>query len=158
MGDLLIRELGVTRFFGAADLGTAHLLEGWANPEPAHNWNEGFDAALRLKLETPPDFPCQLTIEARPHLAPGLSRQDVTFYFNGLRLGFWRLESPSLYMLETIIEPEYWLKRPGDTRGLCIWHLPGSTRPSDVSDAQDERLLGLCFLTLTLSRRPARKL
>jgi hypothetical protein len=155
MGELLIRELGLTRFFGAADLGAANLSHGWASPEPAHNWNEGFDASLILKLETPPEQVCLLTIEAKPHLAAQLTRQDVTFYFNGLRLGFWRLETPALAALEVEIEPEYWLKRAGETLGRCTWHLPDSTRPSDISDQQDERLLGLCFQTLTLSRRPA---
>jgi hypothetical protein len=155
MGELLIRDFGVTRFFGAADLGAVNLREGWANPETAHNWNEGYDASLLLKLETSPDFPCVLIIEAKPYLAPGLIRQDVTFYFNGLRLGFWRLDKPALAVLEVGIEPEYWLKRPGEALGLCAWHLPDSARPSDVSGAGDERLLGLCFQTLTLSRRPA---
>jgi hypothetical protein len=151
-------KLGITRFFGLGDLGGHNLLDGWAMPEANHNWNDGYDTSLSLHLPEPPDAPCILTVEVRPYLVTGLAHQDVTLFFNGHRLGFWRLDKDESTQLTSVIEPEFWLHRGAGATGTCTWHLPHSTRPSALSPVQDHRLLGLCFLSLTLApRRVARR-
>ena len=44
-------EPGVIRLFGAADIGTAGMLMGWSQPEDGHNWNDGVEAVLAVRLE-----------------------------------------------------------------------------------------------------------
>jgi hypothetical protein len=146
-------ELGITRYFGLGDISGKSLLHGWAVPEETHNWNDGYDTSLTISLPNPPETVCVLTIEGRPHLAPGLSRQDITLFFNGRRLGFWRLDRLEGFHLAAEIEPEFWLMRQRGVFGKCIWHLPDSTRPSAISGIQDDRLLGLCFQSITIGRK-----
>jgi len=146
-------KLGITRFFGLGDLGGHNLLDGWALPEANHNWNDGYDAALALHLTTPPETACILTVGVRPYLVAGLAHQDVTLFFNGYRLGFWRLDRDEESQLSSTIEPEFWLNRVPGAAGTCTWHLPNSTRPSALSPVQDHRLLGLCFQSMTLAPR-----
>ena len=151
--------LNTTRFFGLGDLGGHNLLDGWAIPEANHNWNDGYEASLALTLSEPPETACILTMEVRPYLVAGLAQQDVTLFFNGHRLGFWRLDRDGGYHLASTIEPEFWLNRPHGASGTCTWHLPNSTRPSALSPVQDHRLLGLCFQSMTLAtkRLPSRR-
>jgi hypothetical protein len=148
-------ELGVTRYFGRGDMSGKNLLSGWAEPETNHNWNEGPEAILLLRLPELPEEPCTLAIEGRPYIATGLPRQDITLFVNGYRISFWRLLSADRIRLEAEIEPEMWLNRRGGALARCVWHLPDSTRPIDISDAQDERQIGFCFQSLLLQpRRP----
>jgi hypothetical protein len=100
-----------------------------------------------------PEAPCTLNVEVRPYLVTGLARQDVTLYFNGYRLGFWRLERDQGAHLQAVIEPEFWFNRARGAVGTCTWHLPNSTRPSSLSPVQDHRLLGICFQSMTLAAK-----
>jgi len=147
-------ETGTTLYFGRNGQAGKTLLEGWAHPEEHHHWNDGFEASLDVRLAIPPSAALQLTVEVRPHLGPGLTRQDVTLYFNGFRLGFWRLERLDGYTLSAEIEPEFWLKRDGIAWGKCTWHLPNSTMPSTLARTEDNRLLGLCFQSFGLGPLP----
>jgi len=148
----LVAEFGITRFFGLGDIAGRNLASGWAVPEEKHNWNDGLEASLTLTISETPTAPCVLSIEARPHLAPGLDHQDVTFYFNGYRIGFWRLNHLSGVILEAEIEPEFWLTRGSGAFARCNWHLPDSVIPSEVTSIRDDRQLGLCFQSMTLTR------
>lgn len=153
MNQLLVADLGLTFFFGRGGMTEKNLLDGWALPEENHNWNDGFEASLAVALPALPDTTCILQTEVRPHLGAGVTRQDVTLYFNGYRLGFWRLDSLEAGRLEAEIEPEYWLKRSGGVFGKCTWHLPDSIRPREIANTQDDRLLGLCFRSITIARK-----
>jgi hypothetical protein len=148
----LALEIGVPRRFGLADIGPEQLRGGWSPPEAAHNWNDGYEAELTLAISALPDAVCTLSIEGRPHLAGSIARQDVTLFFNGRRLAFWRLDRLDGYTLRADIEPEYFLRRHGGGFGKCAFHLPDSVRPCDVSAVADARRLGFCFQTLTLTR------
>ncbi|HQT46001.1 MAG TPA: hypothetical protein PLY97_02165 [Acidocella sp.] len=150
-----LRRAGVTKNFGSGG-DMAELGDGWAWPEDNQNWNDGYEASLKIALPSAPENPCTLLLEALPHLASGVAYQDVTFYFNGFRLGFWRLDTANSQVLEVIIEPELWFKRYGGGLGICTWHLPNSTKPSDISNSQDQRRLGLCFQSLTIHHNLSR--
>jgi hypothetical protein len=146
-------ELSLVQFFGIGSADALGLKEGWAWPEENHIWNDGYEATLNISLPAVPNAVYKLIFEARPHLAPGLERQDVTLYFNGHRVGFWRLEESGGVTLEADIEPEFWFKRQGVAVGKCTWHLPNSTKPSDIKETQDNRLLGLCFQSMMIARK-----
>jgi hypothetical protein len=149
-------ELDATIFFGRNGLADKYLLQNWAQPEESHHWNDGIEPSLALFLATPPATRLFFSVEIRPHLGAGLPRQDVTLYFNGLRLGFWRLERLDGFRLTAEIEPEHWLPREGGAWAKCTWHLPYSTAPSALAKTQDHRLLGLCFQSLALTLAPPR--
>jgi len=149
-------ELDATLFFGRDGLARKNLLQHWAQPEESHHWNDGIEPSLALFLGLRPATRLYLTVEVRPHLGPGLPRQDVTLYFNGFRLGFWRLERLDGFRLTTEIEPEFWFGREGGAWAKCTWHLPNSTAPSALAPTQDHRLLGLCFQSLALTLAPPR--
>jgi hypothetical protein len=148
-------EPGVTRFFGLGDIAAKSLLSGWAAPEDNHNWNDGLDAALLISLRQRPDDTHVLAVEGRPFITAGLGRQDVTLFVNGFRVGFWRLTDGANCRLEAELEPEVWMIRRGVAVAKCVFHLPDSTRPSDISSVQDHRQIGFCFQSLTIQpRRP----
>jgi len=150
----LVMEPGVTRFFGLGDIAGKSLLEGWASPEQNHNWNDGIETSLGVLLPVVPETACVLDVEARPHLAEGLPMQEATLYLNGFRLGYWRLDRLDGFRLTAVIEPEFWLKRQGGGYAKCTWHLPNSTRPSALTQTQDNRLLGICFQSIVVNRVP----
>ncbi len=146
----IVCELGITRLFGRADIGTKGLTEGWSACEDGHNWNDGPDTKLTLSTESVPTEPVVLAIEGLPYLATGVKRQRITLYANGYRVGFWSLAENKIHTLQALIEPEQWLSRDG--RGLLklVWHLEDSVKPIDIGDAQDHRQLGFCFRSLSL--------
>ncbi len=69
----------------------------------------------------------------------------MTLYVNGFRVAFWRIYDMDKKILQAEIEPEYWLSRHGGAYAKCVWHLPNSVRPSDLTDADDQRQIGFCF-------------
>ena len=143
-------EQGVTRCFGTGDIGTAGLVQGWAAPEPAHNWNDGPQASLLLAVPRPAAA-CQLVLEGVPLSVAGHTRQDVTCYVNGLRLGFWRLTSPHLVQLAVRLETAHFAAAAGNECVLRVdMHVPDSLRLSSLQTEGDHRELGFCFRTLAL--------
>jgi hypothetical protein len=144
-------EPGVTYFFGAHGLGGAALLQGWAEPEANHNWNDGLETTLAIQLPQRPGL-IVLKVTGRPFLAPAVNHQDITLYMNGFRLGFWRLDRLENTQIEALIEPEFWLDRQGNAYGRLTWHLPQSTTPSRITGVEDSRQLGFCFQSFTLHR------
>jgi hypothetical protein len=150
-----VAELDVIRYFGLGLNNSLHLGEGWAAPEENQNWNDGFEASFEVVLPAEPDTACLVTLDVVPNLMSGIERQDVTFYFNGLRLGFWRIEEPDQCSITVEVEPEFWLKRHGGVLGKCTFHLPNSVRPCDISNSQDQRRLGLCFQAMRITQRVA---
>jgi hypothetical protein len=143
-------EPGVTRYFGLGDIGGKNLVSGWAAPEANHNWNDGYEATLLIALKERPETTCRLSIEGRAYIAVGLPRQDVLLYVNGFRAGFWRLTNIERCALEAEIEPEFWLNRRGGAVAKCVFHLPDSARPIDITDIQDHRRIGFCFQSMTV--------
>jgi len=146
-------EPGVTRFFGIGDIGAKNLISGWAAPEQNHNWNDGVEATLLLTLPARPDDICTLAVEGRAFVSAGVAKQDVSLFVNGYRAGFWRLTNEERFTLEAEIEPEMWLDRRSGALAKCVWHLPDSTRPSDISKVQDHRRIGFCFQSMTVLPR-----
>jgi len=146
-----IFEVGLTRTFGLGDLSNHILLSGWAAPEDNHVWNDGIDASFSICLKSMPLKPLLMKLEGLPFVARDLTHQDITLYFNGFRVAFWRLYQMDKTFLEAEIEPEFWLARNGGAFAKCVWHLPGSMRPSDVTGADDKRQIGFCFQAMTIA-------
>jgi hypothetical protein len=144
-------ELGVPCYFGRKGLARHYLLTGWAAAEDTHHWNDGYDATLTLMLDFQPVSRLDLRVEGRPYVSPAVPRQDMEVYFNGLRLGFWRLNGREDSVIEATIEPEFWFNRDGVSLGTCVFHLPGSCRPRDIGEAADDRRLGFCFQSFTVA-------
>ncbi len=154
LGNIPDFELGITRFFGQGDLNDKHFDYGWAVPEENHSWNDGIDASFIISLKSRPTHPCSLKIRGIPYLTDNIRNQDITLYVNGYRAGFWRLDARQTYLLVAAIAPEYWADRNGRGFAQCIWHIPGSARPSDTSGINDQRQLGFCFQEITLANWP----
>jgi len=144
-------ELGVPCYFGRKGLARQHLLTGWAAAENTHHWNDGFEAALGLLLEAPPASRLHLRVDGRPYLSTSVLQQDITVYFNGFRLGFWRMDRADGALMEATIEPEFWFNRGTAVSGTCMFHLPDSRRPRDIGEAADDRRLGFCFQSFTVA-------
>jgi hypothetical protein len=144
-------EIGVTRTFGLGDLSKYMPLTGYAAPEENHVWNDGAEASFVVTMQSIPTEQVILKVEGLPFVAEDLKSQDITLYFNGYRVGFWRLNAMDKTFLAAEIEPEYWLARDGGAYGKCVWHMPGSMRPSDVTGADDQREIGFCFQSIAIS-------
>ncbi len=142
-------KVGLTRTFGLGDLSHHILISGWAAPEENHVWNDGLEASFAVWMKNPPSRKLLMRVQGSPFIARNVAHQDVTLYFNGFRVGFWRLYGMEKTFLEIEIEPEFWLARLGGAYAKCVWHLPGSLRPSDVTGADDKRQIGFCFQTIT---------
>jgi len=149
----LALDIGTVRRFGRKDIGARGLASGWATPEEAHCWNDGPEAVLSLAT-APPDFRCVLVIEVVPLINAAAAKQDVTFFGNGLRLGFWRLTTEEPAQLEALIEPKCWRLQDGAAILDLAVNLPDSLRLSRIQSNGDDRELGLCFRTLALFPAP----
>jgi hypothetical protein len=147
-------ELGVTRFFGRGDLNDRYFDRGWAVPEENHSWNDGIDPAFIISLRSRPTQPCALKIKGKPYLTDHISSQDMTLYVNGYRTAFWRLDARQTCLLVAEIEPEFWFDRSGKGFAKCVWHIPGSAKPTETSATNDRRQLGFCFQEITLEAWP----
>lgn len=148
-GSTLRCETGLTRIFGLADIGPAGLRSGWAESENGHIWNDGFDATLLLEAKDDP-VPTVLVLEGEPYVTPAQPTQDLTIYFNGARVGFWRMNERKDQMLRAEIDPEWWHRHGSRLLAHVVFHLPQSVRPADIGDGKDVRSLGFCFRTLLL--------
>jgi len=144
-------EINLTRKFGLGDLSDRMLLSGWAAPEENHIWNDGLEASFIIRMRTLPSMPVSLKIEGLPFIDKTLKEQDITLYFNGHRIGFWRLDKMDKSSLHAEIDPEHWIVRNGDAFAKCVWHLPRSMRPCDVTGANDMREIGFCFQAITIA-------
>ena len=147
-------EFGVTRFFGRGDLSDCYFDGGWAAPEENHSWNDGIDVAILVPVKSAPKKPCVLKVRGVPNLNDAIRLQDVTLYVNGHRAGFWRMEMRQTTALTARIEPEFWVERNGHGLARCVFHIPGSARPSESSGVNDKRQLGFCFQDLTIDVLP----
>jgi hypothetical protein len=143
-------ETNLSRTFGLGDLNERILLSGWAVPEDNHIWNDGVEATFIIRMKLLPVIPLSLEVEGLPFIDQTLKRQDVTLYFNGHRIGFWRLHTMAKSCLHAEIEPEHWIVRSGHAYAKCVWHLPNSTRPCDITGVNDRREIGFCFQAITI--------
>lgn len=145
-----IMEVGSTRLFGGSNRETSWLISGWAAPEDQHVWNDGPEAILRI-VTVPVKRAVQLSFEGVPFIDGACSRQDVTLYVNGLRVGFWRLRDATSSMLSATIEREQIMERDGKAILFCALHMPDSRSPANLGVGKDTRELGFCFRSVALS-------
>lgn len=146
-------EPGVVRLFGAADIGTRGQIDGWAEPEDGHVWNNGLEATLLIGV--PARSPrLLLSIAGEPYVTRIRPAQEVTLFGNGLRIGFWRLSQRREVTLSVPLEPEWWLRRGRLALMQLGFHLPLSMRPRDAADGPDEREIGLCLRSICLRPLP----
>jgi hypothetical protein len=143
-------EPGIVRLFGKGDIANRGLVSGWAAPEEGHNWNDGLDATMVIEA-TLPTMPVTVVAEGVPYIFSNADKQEITLYANGYRIGFWRLTERRQATLATKVEPEQWFSRKGLGHLSLTWHLPGSSRPSELGDGADGRILGFAFRTFCLS-------
>jgi hypothetical protein len=146
-------EPGVVRLFGLADIGISGQLDGWAEPEEGHLWNDGQEAKLLLAVRTPAPR-LMLHIGGEPYVTRVRPAQEITLFGNGLRIGYWRLTRRVETTLSVLLEPEWWLRRGSRAVMRLALHLPNSTRPSDIADGPDARELGFCFRSICLQPLP----
>jgi hypothetical protein len=146
-------EPGVTRLFGAADIGSRGMVSGWSGPEDGHNWNDGVEAVYSFAVK-PPVTRLELALMGEPYVTRARPTQEITLYGNGYRLGYWRLSARSDAALTVVLEPEWWLSRGSNAVMRLMLHLPNSVRPRDINDGQDGRELGFCCRSLCLRYIP----
>jgi hypothetical protein len=104
-----------------------------------------------LKLSSVPHEACRIRVEGAPFVQANVPSQEVTLYANGLRLGSWTLTGDERVILEAEIEPEQWLVRDGAAIGKLRWHIPHSIAPGRIGFGSDERQLGFCFMSVTVT-------
>lgn len=143
--------LGTTRFFGIGDPVANRRLSGWAAPEDNQNWNNGPEVGYILKVSPPPRQTCSIRVEGVAFIEANVPAQDITLYFNGLRLGWWRIAHGRPVVLEAEVEPQQWFVRDDVAIGNVRWHIPKSTSPRDIGTGSDERELGFCFRSIAVS-------
>ena len=142
-------ELGVTRSFGRFDIDHSGLKSGWAEPEDAHNWNDGCEAVLNV-LVAHPASSCTIEFTGEPYLNEQCLHQDVIFHVNGYHVGHWRLSQQQSCTLLVKIEPEQIFRR-GDMALLrCSWSFPDGVTPASLGISGDFRSLGFCFRSITI--------
>jgi hypothetical protein len=149
LSDILECHWGDMRLFGIGDIDGAGLTRGWSSAEESHVWNDGPEVTLRLALPAPAR-PAVLQIEGSAFIRPGQPLQEVTFFVNGFRLGFWRMTTTDLVSLAVRIEPEQMFARADLLLLDCTFHIPLSIRPMDLGEGTDRRELGFCFQTLSV--------
>jgi hypothetical protein len=145
-------EMGAMRNFGSNDIADRPFDDGWSPSEDWHNWNDGRDAKLDVWIGRTPSAPSTLSIAGTPYLAGRCQEQEITLYANGYRMAHWHLLETQLTTLACVIEPEQWLRRAGGGLLHLVWHIPGSTRPVEMSHTDDHRRLGFCFRTIMLGQ------
>ena len=143
-------EAGIIRLFGKGDIASRGLVGGWAAPEEGHIWNDGLEAVQTIELAQQPAAALTIVVEGVPYVYGNASRQDITLFANGYRLGAWRFSERRLATLTALVEPEHWFIRNGAASLRLTWHLPGSARPSDIGDGPDGRIIGFAFRTICL--------
>jgi hypothetical protein len=146
-------EVGVTRLFGAADIGTRGMIAGWSSPEEGHVWNDGLEAVYLLSVR-PPLARFGLIIVGEPYVTRARPVQELTTYANGCRIACWRLAARIETELNMALEPEWWFTRGTRAVMRLQFHLPNSARPKDLNDGQDGRELGFCFRSICLRQMP----
>lgn len=145
-------DFGVTRAFGNADIGTRGLLRGWAAPEPAHVWNDGYVAELAVAAPLK-DIGAtrRVTFEGAPFVSAAHPQQDITLFANGLFAGFWRLgQSDEPVTLDAILPPHYWLAGPDESKITFSFLTPGAVSPAQIGAAADNRRLAFSFQSLLI--------
>ncbi len=104
------RRAGPVEIFGNERAPLARLVSGWGEREQDQVWSDGFIAVVAVSRRSRPP-PLILSIAGQPYLpAPG-GAQEITVYANGWFAGFWRLDADRPYLLDALIEPEWWLQQ-----------------------------------------------
>jgi hypothetical protein len=142
-------EVDMPRQFGSADLRTAGMVSGWAEPEEGHNWNNGKETAYGIATEAPVP---RLTLEivGQPYITQLRPAQEMTVYGNGFRLGYKRMSSQGDVLLSILLLPQWWFVEGHRATMHLVFHLPLSIRPKDVGDSEDGRELAFAFQSLCL--------
>jgi len=131
-------------FFGDGGNEEAALSFGWAGPETGYRWTEG--ASCELWLEHPGQRNAVVTIEAWPLLiSPAVEVQRAEVSAQDARLATLAFTVPAR---KSVYIPTASL-RPGRILRLHF-ALPDAVRPCDVSDAEDDRQLGLGFIRVAV--------
>ena len=151
--NILACEPDVVRLFGAADIGDQGQIDGWAEPEEGHVWNDGLEATLLIGVQAPPPR-LLLSLGGEPYVSRLRPAQEVTLFGNGLRIGYWRLAHRADVTLSVPLEPEWWLRRGRLAVMRLGVHLPQSVRPRDIADGPDGRELGFCLRWICLQTLP----
>ena len=146
-------ELAKPRMFGKADIGEQGLVRGWAVPEDGHTWNDGLEAVLSLEAPHQPLNAVTLAVDGIPYVFGEAQRQELTLYANGSYVGFWRFTQRQLVVIEARIESEQWVIRRGLAYLTLTWLMPGSSRPKEIGDGSDNRMLGFAFRSLCITNQ-----
>lgn len=152
-GNILMCEPDVVRLFGAVDIGAQGQVDGWAEPEEGHVWNDGPEATLLIGVPAPTPR-LLLSLGGEPYVSRVRPTQEVTVFGNGLRLHFRQLARRAPVTLAVALEPEWWLRRGRLAVMRLSLHLPLSVRPCDIADGPDGRALGFCLRSICLQRLP----
>jgi hypothetical protein len=141
------RRIGPVEHFGRTRAGLARLVSGWGEREQDHVWNDGFIAVIAVSRRTRPPA-LILSISGQPYLPTPGHAQEITLYTNGWFAGFWRLDADRPYLLEALIEPEWWLGQ-GDAHVLQMGLLmPNAARPIKAAWGAERRRLAFCLRTI----------
>ena len=112
-------------------------------PDNVSSWSEAYLAELVFRLP-PLRVDLRFTVEVFPYLGDGrLLRQDCWIYLNGLFVHYQAVKTP-LQMMFTLSRE---LFRAGANR--LSFALPNATAPKELDLGEDQRLLGLAFVTLS---------
>jgi len=131
--------------FGKGDAGVRFLGTGWAQPEDGFTWTNGTESVLRLP-PCPVGGVSAMRITGRPFIVEGrLPSQEITIFLNGQRIGTGTIHDVVL------IEFEIPRAVIADRRPLVIkFVIPGASRPDQLKQIADDRLLGFSLETVTI--------
>jgi hypothetical protein len=132
--------------FGVDADGGRYRLEGWSKPEPNFTWTDGTQSTIRLPLLRG-DGTFLLRLVVTPHTVTGiLPFQSVELLVDGVRLGACQVQK-KMAVIEAALTADMLSDDHGPTVTL---RLPTATRPSEVEDSKDHRLLALAVRSLTV--------
>ena len=125
----------------SSDAGDRGMLQaGWHKPEPWGCWSSATDATILLRFETPLQGDHAIELD----LAPPLLDAAVTLAVNDTRLD----------TVSAVDGANEWLLPDSSTDGQqqLLLHLlvPRPVRPMEITDSQDDRILGVGVRSLRL--------
>jgi len=131
--------------FGRGHVGAAQLGPGWSRPEDGHVWSNARQSHVALPAPHAPGV-YRVWVTAAPLLIPDtIAAQTVTLLANGVELGTVTLRALSVIAFDL---PEA-VVAAGSKIALSF-RLPDAARPKDVSDKDDDRLLGVSLRWITV--------
>jgi hypothetical protein len=140
-------EVVVTAEFGVDGLTEPFRLEGWAKPEKRFTWTNATESTIRLP-PLPGGGSFVFRLIGSPFLSKGkISSQSVELMLGGVPLGGCNVRDMSV--LECAL-PSDLLHRSGPID--ITLRLPAAARPSEVSGANDDRLLALAVHSVAVLR------